>query len=216
MAYVTVPKDLSKIKTKVFFGLTKRQLICFTPAVLLGVPLFFLLKESAGNSTATLCMMMVMLPFFLLAMYEKNGQPLEVILKQMIKLHQFAIMCAPTNSQYAAVEGLRSCEDEVAEMRKSYNQRRRFLMHEFAWMGLECFEPFGAFYVFPSIREFGMSSEEFAERLLMEEKVAVVPGTAFGACGEGFLRISYAYSLEDLKVALGRLGHFIERLRNER
>ncbi len=140
----------------------------------------------------------------------------EVILKQMIKLHQFAIMCAPTNSQYAAVEGLRSCEDEVAEMRKSYNQRRRFLMHEFARMGLECFEPFGAFYVFPSIREFGMSSEEFAERLLMEEKVAVVPGTAFGACGEGFLRISYAYSLEDLKVALGRLGHFIERLRNER
>ena len=140
----------------------------------------------------------------------------EVILKQMIKLHQFAIMCAPTNSQYAAVEGLRSCEDEVAEMRKSYNQRRRFLMHEFARMGLECFEPFGAFYVFPSIREFGMSSEEFAERLLMEKKVAVVPGTAFGACGEGFLRISYAYSLEDLKVALGRLGHFIERLRNER
>ena len=140
----------------------------------------------------------------------------EVILKQMIKLHQFAIMCAPTNSQYAAVEGLRSCEDEVTEMRKSYNQRRRFLMHEFARMGLECFEPFGAFYVFPSIREFGMSSEEFAERLLMEEKVAVVPGTAFGACGEGFLRISYAYSLEDLKVALGRLGHFIERLRNER
>ena len=140
----------------------------------------------------------------------------ELILKQMIKLHQFAIMCAPTNSQYAAVEGLRNCEDEVAEMRKSYNQRRRFLMHEFARMGLECFEPFGAFYVFPSIREFGMTSDEFAERLLMEEKVAVVPGTAFGACGEGFLRISYAYSLDDLKVALGRLGHFIERLRNER
>ncbi len=140
----------------------------------------------------------------------------EVILKQMIKLHQFAIMCAPTNSQYAAVEGLRNCEDEVEEMRKAYNQRRRFLMHEFARMGLECFEPFGAFYVFPSIREFGMTSEEFAERLLIEEKVAVVPGTAFGECGEGFLRISYAYSLDDLKAALGRLGHFIERLRSER
>lgn len=137
------------------------------------------------------------------------------ILEQMIKLHQFAIMCAPTTSQYAAVEGLRNCEDEVAEMRKAYNQRRRFLMHEFARMGLECFEPFGAFYVFPSIKEFGMTSEQFAERLLMEEKVAVVPGTAFGDCGEGFLRISYAYSLEDLKKALGRLGNFIQRLREE-
>lgn len=140
----------------------------------------------------------------------------EMILKQMIKLHQFAIMCAPTNSQYAAVEGLRHCENEVAEMRKAYNQRRRFLMHEFARMGLECFEPFGAFYVFPSIQEFDMTSEEFATRLLYEEKVAVVPGTAFGACGEGFLRISYAYSLEDLKEALGRLGNFIQKLRNER
>lgn len=140
----------------------------------------------------------------------------QTILEQMIKLHQFAIMCAPTVSQYAAVEGLRNCEAEVDEMRKAYNQRRRFLMHEFSRMGLECFEPFGAFYVFPSIREFGMTSEQFAERLLMEEKVAVVPGTAFGECGEGFLRISYAYSLEDLKKALGRLGHFIQRLRNER
>lgn len=139
----------------------------------------------------------------------------ENILEQMIKLHQFAIMCAPTTSQYAAVEGLRHCEDEVAEMRKAYNQRRRFLMNEFAHMGLECFEPFGAFYVFPSIREFHMSSEEFATRLLYEEKVAVVPGTAFGECGEGFLRISYAYSLEDLKVALGRLDTFIRRLRAE-
>lgn len=137
------------------------------------------------------------------------------IIGQMTKLHQFAIMCAPTNSQYAAVEGLRSCEDEVQEMRRSYNQRRRFLMHEFERMGLECFEPFGAFYVFPSIKEFGMSSEEFAERLLMEEKVAVVPGTAFGECGEGFLRISYAYSIEDLKEALGRVEHFIQRLRAE-
>ena len=139
----------------------------------------------------------------------------EEILSQMIKLHQFAIMCAPTNSQYAAVEGLRGCEEEVEEMRKAYNQRRRFLMHEFARMGLECFEPYGAFYVFPSIEEFQMSSDEFATRLLKEERVAVVPGSAFGDCGEGFLRISYAYSLEDLKVALGRLGHFIQRLRNE-
>ena len=140
----------------------------------------------------------------------------ETIIEQMVKLHQFAIMCAPTNSQYAAIEGLRNCDDEVEEMRKSYNQRRRFLMHEFARMGLECFEPFGAFYVFPSILEFNMTSEEFATRLLEEEKVAVVPGTAFGKCGEGFLRISYAYSLDDLKEALGRLGSFIQRLRNER
>ena len=139
----------------------------------------------------------------------------KLIIEQMVKLHQYAIMCAPTNSQYAAIEGLRHCGDEVEEMRKSYNQRRRFLMHEFKRMGLECFEPFGAFYVFPNISEFGMTSEEFATRFLMEEKVAVVPGTAFGECGEGFLRISYAYSLEDLKVALGRLEHFIEKLRNE-
>ena len=137
----------------------------------------------------------------------------EMIIEQMTKLHQFAIMCAPTTSQYAAVEGLKNCEDEVEEMRQSYNQRRRFLMHEFKRMGLECFEPFGAFYVFPSIKEFGMSSEEFATRLLQEEKVAVVPGTAFGECGEGFLRISYAYSLEDLKEALERVERFINRLR---
>lgn len=138
------------------------------------------------------------------------------ILKQMIKLHQFAIMCAPTNSQYAAVEGLRNCEEEVEEMRRSYDQRRRFLMHEFQRMGLDCFEPYGAFYVFPSIKEFGMTSDEFVTRLLKEERVAVVPGSAFGECGEGFLRISYAYSLEDLKVALGRLESFIERLRKEK
>ena len=124
-------------------------------------------------------------------------------------------MCAPTNSQYAAVEGLRNCEDDVEEMRRAYNQRRRYLMHEFERMGLKCFEPYGAFYVFPSIREFGMSSDEFATRLLKEERVAVVPGSAFGECGEGFLRISYAYSLEDLKAALGRLEHFIQRLRKE-
>jgi aminotransferase len=140
----------------------------------------------------------------------------DTIVEQMIKLHQYAIMCAPTNSQYAAVQGLKNCEKDVQEMRKAYNQRRRFLMHEFARMKIECFEPFGAFYVFPSIREFNMSSEEFATRLLREEKVAVVPGTAFGACGEGFLRISYAYSLEDLKEALARIEKFIQRLRNER
>ena len=137
------------------------------------------------------------------------------IIKQMTKLHQFAIMCAPTNSQYAAVEALRNCDREVEEMRNSYNQRRRFLMHEFKRMGLECFEPYGAFYVFPSIQQFGMSSDAFATRLLMEEKVAVVPGTAFGDCGEGFLRISYAYSLEDLKKALAKLEKFIDKLRNE-
>lgn len=135
------------------------------------------------------------------------------IAKQMLKIHQYAIMCAPTNSQYAAIEGLRNCEDEVQQMRTAYNQRRRFLLHEFEKMGLKCFEPFGAFYVFPCIKEFGMTSEEFATRLLDEEKVAAVPGTAFGECGEGFLRVSYAYSLEDLKEAIGRLGRFVQRLR---
>lgn len=135
------------------------------------------------------------------------------IIEQMIKIHQFAIMCAPTNSQYAAVEALRNCEGEVEEMRNAYNQRRRFLVNEFKRMNLDCFEPYGAFYIFPSIREFGMSSEEFAMKFLAEEKVAVVPGTAFGECGEGFLRISYAYSLEDLKEAIGRLERFINRLR---
>lgn len=140
----------------------------------------------------------------------------QIILEQMLKIHQYAIMCAPTNSQYAAVEALRNCEDEVDKMREAYNQRRRYLMSEFKRMGIECFEPYGAFYIFPSIKEFGMSSEEFATRFLEEEKVAVVPGTAFGDCGEGFLRISYAYSLEDLKVALGRLEDFIRRLREQK
>ena len=136
------------------------------------------------------------------------------IAEQMLKIHQIAIMCAPTNSQYAAIEGLRNCDDEVQQMRTAYNQRRRYLLHEFGKMGLSCFEPFGAFYVFPSIKEFGMTSEEFATRLLDEEKVAAVPGTAFGECGEGFLRVSYAYSLDDLKEAIGRLGRFVERLRS--
>ena len=137
------------------------------------------------------------------------------IIEQMTKLHQFAIMCAPTTSQYAAVEALKNGDDDVKEMRTAYNQRRRYLMHAFKEMGLSCFEPFGAFYVFPCIKGFGMTSEEFAERFLQEEKVAVVPGTAFGDCGEGFLRISYAYSLENLKVAIGRLADFVERLRKE-
>ncbi len=137
------------------------------------------------------------------------------IIEQMLKIHQYAIMCAPTNSQYAAVEALRHGDEDVAMMREQYNQRRRFLVHEFERMNLQCFEPFGAFYIFPSIKEFGMSSEEFATRFLREEKVAVVPGTAFGDSGEGFLRISYAYSLENLKIALGRLEKFINRLRQE-
>lgn len=136
-----------------------------------------------------------------------------VIIEQMTKLHQFSIMCAPTNSQYAAIVALRDCEGEVEQMREAYNARRRFLVHEFKEMKLDCFEPFGAFYIFPCIKEFGMTSEQFANRLLKEEKVAVVPGTAFGACGEGFLRISYAYALEDLKVAIGRFNNFIKRLR---
>jgi len=135
----------------------------------------------------------------------------EVILRQMLKIHQFAIMCAPTTSQYAAVEALKNGDSDVEMMREAYNQRRRFLIHALRGMGLDCFEPFGAFYVFPSIKKTGMSSDEFAERLLQEEKVAVVPGTAFGACGEGFLRISYAYSIEDLKIALERMERFMKK-----
>ena len=137
------------------------------------------------------------------------------IIGQMTKIHQFAIMCAPTTSQYAAIEALKNGDEDVREMLESYNQRRRFMLHAFRNMGLECFEPYGAFYVFPCIKEFGMTSEEFAERFLMEEKVAAVPGTAFGDSGEGYLRISYAYSLENLKEALGRLEHFVARLRKE-
>ena len=135
------------------------------------------------------------------------------IMDQMTKIHQFAIMCAPTTSQYAAVEALRNGDEDVAAMRESYNERRRFVVHTLREMGLPCFEPLGAFYVFPCIREFGMTSDEFATRLLQEEKVAIVPGTAFGDSGEGFLRISYASSLENLKEALGRLRCFVEKLR---
>lgn len=137
------------------------------------------------------------------------------ITAQMTKIHQYAIMCAPTTSQYAAVSALRNGDNDVEMMRQSYNQRRRFLLNAFKEMGLECFEPYGAFYVFPCIKEFNMTSEEFATKLLMEEKVAVVPGTAFGACGEGFVRISYAYSLENLKEALSRIENFIKKLRKE-
>ena len=137
----------------------------------------------------------------------------QVIVEQMTKIHQFAIMCAPTNSQYAAVEALRHGDADVAQMRTAYDQRRRYLMHAFKEMGLSCFEPFGAFYVFPCIKEFEMSSDEFATRLLEEEHVAVVPGSAFGACGEGFVRISYAYSLENLKLAMERLSRFVGHLR---
>ena len=140
----------------------------------------------------------------------------ENILQQMTKIHQFAIMCAPTTSQYAAVDALKNGDEDVAQMRTAYNQRRRYLMNAFREMGLECFEPFGAFYVFPCIKEFGMTSDEFATRFLEEEKVAVVPGRAFGDCGEGYLRISYAYSLENLKVAIGRLEAFVTRLRSSR
>ena len=133
------------------------------------------------------------------------------IIEQMTKIHQFAIMCAPTTSQYAAVEALRNGDSDVEMMRDAYDKRRRFLVHAFNNLGLTCFEPFGAFYVFPCIRSLNMSSDEFATKLLMEEKVAVVPGTAFGACGEGYLRISYAYSIENLKIAMERIERFVKK-----
>lgn len=137
------------------------------------------------------------------------------IIEQMYKIHQFCIMCAPTTSQYAAIDALKNGDADVQMMRESYNQRRRYLVNAFKEMGLECFEPFGAFYIFPCIKQFGMTSDEFATRLLHEEKLAIVPGNAFGDSGEGFLRISYAYSLENLKVAIGRLKNFVERLNKE-
>lgn len=141
--------------------------------------------------------------------------PKEVI-KQMLKIHQFAIMCAPTTSQYAAVEALKNGDADVEMMREQYNQRRRYLLHRFKEMGLECFEPFGAFYAFPCIKEFGMTSDEFANELLKSKKVAVVPGTAFGASGEGFVRISYAYSIDNLRIALDRIEQFITELREKK
>ncbi len=136
------------------------------------------------------------------------------IIKQMTKVHQFAIMCAPTISQYAAIEALKNGDSDIEMMKESYNQRRRFLMKSFSEMGLPCFEPFGAFYVFPCIKKFNMSSEDFAMRFLEEENVAVVPGTAFGDSGEGFLRISYAYSIDNLKVAMEKMAHFIKKVDN--
>ena len=139
-----------------------------------------------------------------------------LIMNQMRKIHQFAIMCAPTTSQYAAVDAMRSGDEDIERMRTSYNQRRRFLVNAFREMDLECFEPYGAFYIFPCIREFGMTSEEFATRFLEEERVAMVPGSAFGDCGEGYLRISYASSMENLKIAMGRLKRFVKKLRSER
>ena len=139
----------------------------------------------------------------------------QIIMQQILKLHQFAIMCAPTTSQYAATEALKNGDEDVARMRESYNERRRYLVTRLREMGMDCFESYGAFYVFPSIKRFNMSSEEFATRLLEEEKVAIVPGTAFGDCGEGFLRISYAYSIENLKIALDRIGAFVARLREK-
>lgn len=141
--------------------------------------------------------------------------PKEVI-AQMLKIHQFAIMCAPTTSQYAAVEAMRNGDEDVAMMREEYNGRRRYLLNRFREMGLDCFEPFGAFYVFPSIQEFGMTSDEFATELLNAKKVAVVPGTAFGESGEGFVRISYAYSLENLKAAMDRIEEFVTELREKK
>ncbi len=141
--------------------------------------------------------------------------PKEVI-RQMVKIHQYCIMCAPTTSQYAAVEALRNGDEDVCRMRESYDERRRFVLFTLKEMGLPCFEPEGAFYVFPCIREFGMTSDEFATNLLKEEKVAIVPGTAFGNCGEGYLRISYAYSIESLKKALKRLENYVRRLRGEK
>ena len=137
----------------------------------------------------------------------------EVIIKQMLKIHQFAMMCAPTTSQYAAVEALRNGDEDVAMMREEYNGRRRYVLERFKEMGLSCFEPFGAFYAFPCIKDLGMTSDEFATKLLQTKKVAVVPGTAFGACGEGFLRISYAYSLDDLRIALDRVAEFVTEIR---
>lgn len=134
----------------------------------------------------------------------------ERLLKEMLKIHQFAIMCAPTTSQYAAVEAVRNCDDEIEKMREEYDGRRRYLLKRFRDMGLDCFEPYGAFYIFPSIKKLGMTSDEFATDLLKKKKVAVVPGTAFGDSGEGFIRISYAYSLDDLKVAVDRIQEYIE------
>ena len=140
----------------------------------------------------------------------------EVIIKQMLKIHQFAIMCAPTTSQYAAVEAMRNGDEDVQQMKAEYNIRRQYLLKRFREMGVDCFEALGAFYVFPCIKEFGMTSDEFATTMLKSKKVCVVPGTAFGNCGEGFLRISYAYSMENLKIAMDRFEEFVKELRESK
>ena len=136
----------------------------------------------------------------------------ESLIRQMTKIHQFAIMCAPTTSQYAAIQALKNCDDKVAGMRREYNRRRRYVLSRIRSMGLDCFEPEGAFYVFPSIQSTGMTSDEFCSKLLYDQKVAVVPGDAFGEHGEGYIRISYAYSLEELKTALDRIEKFLKGL----
>ena len=140
----------------------------------------------------------------------------ESIIKQMTKIHQFTIMCAPTQSQYAAIEAIKNGDEDVNQMRESYDERRRYVLHRFKEMGLPCFEPKGAFYLFPDIRQFGMSSDEFALKLLNEKKVVVVPGNAFGESGNGFIRISYAYSIENLKIALNRISEFLNDLKNNK
>jgi aminotransferase len=136
----------------------------------------------------------------------------EELISQMTKIHQFAIMCAPTVSQYAAVEALKYGDDDIKLMKESYNQRRLFCLDKLKEIGIDCFEPEGAFYLFPSIKKFGLSSEDFSMKLLNEEKLVVVPGTAFGDAGEGFIRISYAYSIESLTEAFKRLKRFISKL----
>ena len=137
----------------------------------------------------------------------------EVIIKQMLKIHQFAIMCAPTTSQYAAVEALRNGDEDVAMMREEYNGRRRYVLERFKEMGLSCFEPFGAFYAFPCIKDLGMTSDEFATKLQQTKKIVIVQSTTFGACGEGILRISFANSLDDLRIALDRVAEFVTEIR---
>lgn len=137
----------------------------------------------------------------------------EILVSAMTKIHQYAIMCSPTASQYAAIEALKKGDKDIKEMKKEYNYRRKFIVNGFRKMGLECFEPEGAFYVFPSIKSTGMTSEEFCEKLLYEEKVAVVPGNAFGKCGEGFIRCSYAYSIDEIKNALNKIENFLEKIK---
>ncbi|MEG0693475.1 MAG: aminotransferase class I/II-fold pyridoxal phosphate-dependent enzyme, partial [Oscillospiraceae bacterium] len=137
------------------------------------------------------------------------------IIKQMTKIHQFAIMCAPTTSQYAAIEALRRCDENIQNMVEEYNRRRRYIVDSFNKLGLTCFEPEGAFYIFPSITSTGLTSDEFCEKLLHSKRVAVVPGTAFGACGEGYVRVSYSYSIKHINEAVKRIGEFLQELKGE-